>query len=79
MQTFAEWVQFSVASAVVLLLLTLVVLVVVLILKKSAKSEKGVLNVEYLNESWQKNDNRLLSKILKPKAFEALQKERAKH
>lgn len=78
MQTFAEWVQFSVAAAVVLLLLVLIGLVLTLLLKRAGKSEKNTFTIEHLNTEWQKTNLRLRSKILKPKAFEALQKEHSK-
>jgi serine protease SohB len=78
MQTFADWVQFSVSAAVVLLLLTLVVLVLVLILKRTNKAEKSTLAIENLNASWKKTEDKLKSKIMPAKAFEALHKEQAK-
>ncbi len=78
MQTFADWVQFSVSAAVVLLLITLVVLVLVLILKRSAKPEKGALTVEHLNSSWQKNEDKVFAKVLSEKEAEKRQKERNK-
>lgn len=68
MQSFADWVQFSVSAAVVLLLLILIALVLALLLKKKKKSQPDAdeINLEHLNQSWDDTADRLSMKTLTP-------------
>jgi serine protease SohB len=67
MQTFADWVQFSVASAAVILFLVIIALLLVLIAKRGQKSKKNSISIECLNESLQTQKDTLLEHVLKPK------------
>jgi len=78
MQTFADWVQFSVASAVVLLLLALVILVIVLIARRSRKLKTENMTIEHLNKEWQRKSDELRAVVMPHKEFQKLLKERSK-
>lgn len=67
MQSFADWVQFSVSAAVVVLLLILVSLVLVLLIKKKKeKTDADEISIEHLNQSWDDTAERLSMKMLEP-------------
>lgn len=76
MQTFADWVQFSVSSAVVLLFLAIIVLLLVLLNKKKSQTEEESLSVEHLNEKWQRDSERCRTAMLKPEELKKFNKER---
>lgn len=79
MQSFADWVQFSVSAAVVLLLLTLVVLVLVLLIKKKKSSaESGDMSIEHLNKKWEAAADQLRMTILPPDQMKERLKEKKK-
>lgn len=78
MQTFADWIQFSVSSAVVLLLLCVVVLLLVLILKKKNKTHEEQIEAEHLNKKWEKEADQLRLSLLNPPEVKVFLKERAK-
>jgi serine protease SohB len=78
MQTFSDWVQFAVSSAVVLLFLLILLSLLVLIIKRTKKVSKTRFAVEHLNELWRDNEDLIRSAVLPRKQYSALVKEREK-
>lgn len=81
MQTFSDWVQFSVSAAVVLLLLSILLSLIVLIIRRSQRAgrEEGLaFSIEHLNETWKKREDFIRKEILSNKEFKQLLKEREK-
>lgn len=77
MQSFADWVQFSVSAAVVLLLLILVSLVLALLLKKKISSGEGEgTTIEHLNKKWEDASNQLKMTTLAPEQLKEYLKEK---
>lgn len=78
MQSFSDWVQFAVASAVVILFLLILISLIILIVKRGRRAEKSAFSVEHLNKTWTKNEDIVRSEILPHKEFSALLKKRKK-
>ncbi|MEN9529744.1 MAG: hypothetical protein RI932_1617 [Pseudomonadota bacterium] len=78
MQTFSDWIQFSVSSAVVILFLAIIVLLLVMLARRKPKPEEDTISIEHLNKKWESNADLMNAALLKPKEFKALLKQREK-
>jgi serine protease SohB len=76
MQSFSDWVQFTVSSAVVILMLTIVILLLVGIVRKKQKRDEDTITIEHLNKKWESHAERLHATLMKPKEYKAFLKEK---
>lgn len=67
MQSFSDWIQFIVSSAVVVLFLLILLGIIILILKRTKKHEKSHISVEHLNKTWRKQKEDIQKEILTEK------------
>ncbi|MEY3901461.1 MAG: hypothetical protein RL189_767, partial [Pseudomonadota bacterium] len=78
MQSFADWVQFSVSAAVVVLFLLILLSIVFLIARRGKKEGSQKLAIEKLNKTWLENEDSIRKAVLTEKEFAGLLKERQK-
>jgi len=78
MQSFSDWIQFAVSSAVVILFLLILLGLLLIYFKRSRRVEKTGFTVEHLNELWKTHEDQIRSAILPPKQLNALMKQRRK-
>lgn len=78
MQSFADWVQFAVSSAVVVLFLLILLSLIILITRRGKKEGGQKIAIEKLNKTWLENEDSIRQAFLSEKEFSKLLKERQK-